>query len=151
MTRITELSASDTLVAGDLFVVYKQRNGDARKVAASVLLDYITANSPATSPSTYTSQYASPTASGFLVVMYADAGDVHLILTPSAVLATGAIRLPPDPLDKQLTLVTSTRQITALMLDASGRAVQGAPTTLAADGFFTLKFDGVTDTWYRVG
>jgi hypothetical protein len=28
--------------------------------------------------------------------------------------------------------------------------VTGAPTTLAANAFFTLRFDATTNAWYRV-
>jgi hypothetical protein len=29
--------------------------------------------------------------------------------------------------------------------------VNGAPTTLAANAFFRLRFDGVFNAWYRIG
>jgi hypothetical protein len=54
-------------------------------------------------------------------------------------------------LDKQEILVNTTQAITALTINANGATIVGAPTTLAAGGFFRLRFDGVLDTWYRVG
>ena len=33
----------------------------------------------------------------------------------------------------------------------NGSTVNGAPTTLAANSFFRLRFDGVFKAWYRVG
>jgi hypothetical protein len=34
---------------------------------------------------------------------------------------------------------------------STGATVVGAPTSLAANDFFLLRFDAVTGTWYRVG
>jgi len=61
--------------------------------------------------------------------------------------------LPPvaGVLDKQELLVNTTQAVTTLTVSANGATVVGAPTTLAAGGFFCLRFDGVLDTWYRVG
>jgi hypothetical protein len=33
----------------------------------------------------------------------------------------------------------------------SGNTVTGAPTTLAANDFFTMRYDAATAAWYRVG
>lgn len=44
MPAINQLSSLDVLSDGDQFPVYSQSNGDARKVSASTLVDYIKAN-----------------------------------------------------------------------------------------------------------
>jgi len=97
-------------------------------------------------------QYYSPTAGSSVAVNVND-NDTHLILTPAGTLATGTITLPvPSNLrDKQKLIVTSTQEITALTIDENGASISGAPTTLAAGGFFTLKYDLVLSTWYRIG
>jgi hypothetical protein len=158
MPQINKLSATDVVKGGDLFAVYVQANGDARKAAATVLLEYMQENLsfPAVDDA-YVSQYASPSATAFNVAI-TDAVDdntnVHLILTPTAGFAAGTITLPPNAgvVDKQEVLVNCTQQVTALTIDGNGAvAVTGAPTQLGADDFFRLKYDILTKTWYRVG
>lgn len=160
MSNINQLTALDTLTAGDLFAVWAQTNGDSRKIAASVLLAYMQANltfPTFTGQGEYTTQYSSPSATGFNVTITDGADDntnVHLILTPTAGFAAGTITLPPTPgtVDKQEVLVNCTQQITALTVDGNGAtAVTGEPSSMAADDFFRLKYDAVTSTWYRVG
>jgi hypothetical protein len=102
-------------------------------------------------------QYSAPAATGFNITI--DAGtdgnnDVHLILTPAAAYATGAITLPAVGTlrDKQEVIVNCTKQVTAFTVNANGAtAVYGAPTAMAADDFFTLKYDLTVSSWYRIG
>jgi hypothetical protein len=48
-------------------------------------------------------------------------------------------------------LVTSTQIITSFTLALNGAAAAfGAPTTLAANAFFTMRFYQATNSWYRV-
>jgi hypothetical protein len=53
--------------------------------------------------------------------------------------------------DKQEILVNCTQAITTLTVNGNGATVTGAPTTLSANGFFRLRFDGLANVWYRVG
>ena len=71
---------------------------------------------------------------------------------PAATYANGTLVLPAvaNCADKQEILVNSTQIVTALAITANGATVKGAPTTLAANAFFKLRFDGVLKTWYRV-
>ena len=156
MTNVNQLSATDTVTAGDLVPVYVQSNGDARKAAMSVLLAYIQANLtfPAAGLPQFTTQYAAPSASGFSVAITVGTDNIHLILTPTAGFAVGTIVLPTVPgcVDKQEVQVNCTQQVTALTINANGAtAVTGEPTSLGADDFFRLKFDLPTLTWYRIG
>jgi hypothetical protein len=49
-------------------------------------------------------------------------------------------------------LVTTTQIITAFTLALNGAAAAfGAPTTLAANAFFTMRFYQATNSWYRIG
>lgn len=158
MSQINKLPASDKLTGGDLFAAYIQANGDARKVAATTLLAYIQANlTTVQSFGAYTTQYASPSATSFAVLISDDADNdtnVHLVLTPTAAFADGKITLPvaSGAVDKQEVLVNCTQAVTSLVVDKNeATAVTGAPTSLAADDFFRLKYDAPTSTWYRVG
>lgn len=103
-------------------------------------------------------QYAAPSATGFNIQIALDPlpdnEDVHLILTPAATYATGAITLPANTAvrDKQIVIVNCTQQVTAFTVNANGASgVYGAPTALGADDFFELKYDIQNDSWYRIG
>ncbi|MCY1400852.1 hypothetical protein D9M71_159560 [compost metagenome] len=157
MPTIPNLSASDQVSAGDLFAMYIQNNGDARKVAMSVVQSYLQNNldfQPGIQQ--YTTQYSVPSATGFSVQILNGDDNVHLILTPTGAFAAGTIVLPAAGLsgvvaDKQQILVNTTQAITTLTINGNGAtSVTGAPTTLAANAFFTLKYDQPTNIWYRI-
>lgn len=161
MTAINQLTRASDLSAGDLVPLFSTDNGDARAAAMSVLLDYMQDN--LAFPSTfaeYVTQYSAPAATGFNVTITDASSDgitssnVHLILTPLAGYAAGTITLPAKAglVDKQEVLVNCTQAVTTLTVALNGAtAAIGAPTTLAANAFFRLKYDSVTSNWYRVG
>ena len=97
-------------------------------------------------------QYAAPT-TGSTVAISGTTNSVWLVLTPAATIATLTITLPlaSTCVGGQELLVNSTQTITTLTIGANGGAVVGAPATLAANGFFRLRFEPVLKTWYRVG
>jgi len=144
MATINQLSATDTLTGGDLLPVYKQNQGDARKCSITTLMGYVNANVTTVTQNT---QYAAPAATGFSVTV--NTGNVWLILTPVSTYADGAIVLPTGASDKDTVTVNCTQIVTSLTV-SSGATIVGAPTTLAANGFFTMRFDAVTSTWYRI-
>lgn len=144
MATINQLSATDTLSGGDLLPIYKQNQGDARKCSITTLMDYVNANVTTVTQNT---QYAAPAATGFSVTV--NTGNVWLILTPVSTYAAGAIVLPTGATDKDTVTVNCTQIVTSLTV-SSGATVVGAPTTLAANGFFTMRFDAATSTWYRI-
>ena len=151
MAEINQLTALDTLTAGDLFPVYSSTNGDARKSAASVLLAYIQDN--LTFPNVLITQYSAPAATGFSVQITDSSVSTHLILTPAAGYAAGTLVLPAlaNCIDTQEVLVNTTQAVTTLTINGNGSTVTGAPSTLAANAYFRLKFDEVMSTWYRIG
>lgn len=153
MTTINKLTRTDTVGPGDVLPVFVQSCGDARGAAVSVLQEYMQDNLNFDSDDQQT-QYAAPSASGFSIAIAAGPGSTHLILTPTGTFAAGTIVLPAVATlsDKQSLTVNTTQVVTALTISASGAtAVTGAPTTLAANAFFTLRYDLTTKTWYRVG
>lgn len=160
MTTINQLTRLDSLSAGDLLPVFSTGDGDARAAAISVLQAYMQANLTFSGGVSYASQYAAPAATGFSVTITDGSSDgitdtnVHLILTPLAGYAAGTIVLPAKTglVNKQEVLVNCTQAVTALTISLNGAAAAiGAPTTLAANAFFRLKYDSVTSNWYRVG
>ena len=97
-------------------------------------------------------QYAAPLAAS-TTLLTDNQNSVWLVLTPAGTIATATLKLPllANVLDRTEILVNSTQTITTLTLDANGASIVGGPTTLAANGFFRLRFDAVLKTWYRVG
>lgn len=151
MATINQLSAASNVNAGDLLAIYSQNNGDARKLAISALLTY------------FQQQFASPTlatsistpGTGFnIAVPTPVAQQQWMLLQPAGTLATGTITLPlntstPDGTE---VLVTTTQIITTFTLALNGAtAANGAPTTLAANGFARMRFVSSTNSWYRIG
>ena len=151
MPTINQLTAVDAVQAGDLLPIFSQANGDARKTSLTTLAAFI--QTLITSTDNKVTQYAAPSATGFSVSVSGTGLSIWLVLTPLAGYAAGTVVLPPvaGVLDKQEILVNTTQAVTALTVNANGATIVGAPTTLAAGGFFRLRFDAVLDTWYRVG
>lgn len=151
MPTINQLSTVDTLSSGDLFPVYVSSEGDARKASATTVREFVLAN--ASIADDKITQYAAPSATGFAVAILNGPDSVWLILLPTAGFAAGTITLPAvaNCVDKQELLVNSTQAVTTLTIGGNGATVTGAPTTLAANGFFRLRFDGLAKAWYRVG
>lgn len=126
-------------------------NGCDRRASVASLQALFTTASPAD----FITQYAAPNASGFsvLVAPPTTGSDVWAQIRPTATFAAGTVTLPAQAsaVDGQRVLVTTTQTITALTVAGNGASVNGAPTTLAAGGWFELRFDGVFKDWSRVG
>lgn len=151
MPTINQLSTTDSLTAGDLFPVYVSSEGDARKVSGTTLRSFVLDGASVADDKV--TQYAAPSATGFSVTIANSSNSVWLILTPTGGFATGTIILPAvtSAVDKQEVLVNCTQSVAALTINGNGATVTGAPTSLAANGFFRLRFDDVANVWYRVG
>lgn len=151
-STLNQLSSASSLSVSDLLLIFSNNNGDSRKVSAQVLAEFIAGQ--ITGQSTNEKQYAAPNATAFNVQINPTqiGNDVWLILTPTGTFAAGTITLPAiaNLLDQQELLVNCTQIVTALTVTGNGATVNGAPTTLAANGFFRLKFDKITGNWYRV-
>lgn len=153
MTTINKLTGIDTVTAGDLLAIFATSDGQARKASISVLQEFMQDNL-SFGVAAFTTQFAAPSSTGFSIQITDNTDDTHLILTPTATFATGTIVLPKATVavDKQQVLVNSTQIVTTLTIDGNGAiAVTGEPSTLAANDFFTLKFEKATSVWYRVG
>lgn len=82
MTTINQLSAVDSVVAGDLVPVFVQSNGDARKAAMSVLKAYILQNF-----ATDLSESSEPLADADLFVIYDATQNTSVKISATTVLA----------------------------------------------------------------
>ena len=145
MANINQLSSLSTLQGGDLLAVWSTNNGDSRKSSITTLMNYVNANVTTVTQNT---QYASPAATGFSITV--NTGNVWLIMTPVSTYAAGSVVLPAGASDKDTVTVNCTQIVTSLTV-SSVATVVGAPTTLAANDFFTMRYDGATTSWYRIG
>jgi hypothetical protein len=76
-----------------------------------------------------------------------------MVIQPAGTLAAGTVTLPLNTgvPDGTQVLITTTQIITSFTLAVNGAAnAFGAPTTLAANAFFTMRFYQATNSWYRV-
>lgn len=151
MTEINRLSAASSLSNADQVPIWQSDNGDARKSSLSLLKAFI--NADITASDDKVTQYASPSSTGFSVTLADNSYSKWLILTPTATFADGTLVLPAfaNCVDRQEILVNTTQEVTTLTITPNGSTVTGAPTTLAANAYFRLRFDAVNSTWYRVG
>ena len=149
MPEINQLSSSATFTATDQVPMWSSGNGNAMKVSGSVMLAFMRDN---IDPGGLTSYYAAPSATAFSVAIPSTDDNYWLILTPTAGFADGTIVLPLSTVavDQQTINVNCTQAVTTLVVNGNGATVTGEPATLAANAFFTLRFDAITTTWYRV-
>jgi hypothetical protein len=153
---INQLTALTSLAAGDNLAIGSSSNGDDRRAALSLLLSWLQDNLTivdASAFSEYTTQYAAPSATGTNIQVTDGDDNIHLIVTPVTGYAAMTITLPTSTnlVDKQDILINCTQAITTLTVAGNGATVTGAPTTLAANAYFRLKYDLPGTTWYRVG
>ena len=70
----------------------------------------------------------------------------------ASTIAALTINLPANPVDGQISSGGSRATITTLTVGSAGTAtVVGAPTTLAASGYYEMIYEASTDIWYRKG
>jgi hypothetical protein len=150
MPQINQLSSISQVSGANQIPVYDQNNGDARKMSVSALLQYFQATFAA--PTVATNLFTPGT--GFNVAVPTPVSEQQwMIIQPAGTLASGTITLPlntgtPDGTE---VLVTTTQQITAFTLALNGAANgYGAPSTLAAQDFFRMRFYQATNSWYRI-
>jgi hypothetical protein len=150
MPTINQLSGVSQISGGDLLPVYVSNNGDARKVSITQLLQYFQQTFAA--PTVATNLYTPGT--GFNITAPTPTTEQQwMILQPAGTLAAGTVTLPLNTgvPDGTQVLVTTTQIITSFTLALNGAAAAfGAPTTLAANAFFTMRFYQATNSWYRV-
>ena len=150
MPTINQLPLLAQVSPGDQVPVYSPNNGDARRLPVSSLLQYF--QQTFASPTLATNVYTPGT--GFNVAVPTPVADQQwMLIQPAGTLALGTITLPlntqtPDGTE---VLVTTTQQITGFTLALNGAtAAYGAPSTLAAEDFFRMRFVQSTNSWYRI-
>ena len=150
MPTINQLAGLTQVSGGDQLPIYVPNNGDARKVSVNQLLQYFQTTFAA--PTVATNLYTPGT--GFNVTVPTPVSEQQwMVIQPAGTLAAGTITLPLNTgtPDGTQVLVTTTQIITSFTLALNGAAAAfGAPTTLSANAFFTMRFYQATNSWYRV-
>lgn len=150
MVSPTQLSRANRVSTGDQVIIVSTQNGDARRLSIGTLLEL------------FENQFASPTlatntftpGTGFNVAVPTPVAQQQwMLLQPASTLAAGTITLPlnTETPDGTEVLITTTQQITAFTLALNGAAaIYGAPTTLAVEDFFRMRFVQAANSWYRI-
>lgn len=146
------LNITDKINDCDSVVIWSANNQDYRGAPVDLLIDKIQASIKKVDYPPIHIQHFNPNANFTLDIDNNERG-TYLVLNPSAVIAAGTIKLPErySVVDGQSLLVASAKAITALTINGNNATVIGGPTTLVAGGFFSLKYDKLSNTWYRVG
>lgn len=149
---IDRLARTSDLSTSDLVALFSSSLGGDAAATLATLVAWLQAQ--LTADSAPITQYAAPGATGFSVtVAPTNSGtSVFLLLAPGGAYAAGTLVLPTGVDGQEVTVHCRGFAVTALTVTpASGNSTSGAPTTLAAGGFFRLRFDGVNNLWARVG
>lgn len=151
MSAIDRLPRTASLASSDLVALFSTSLGDDAAATLATLVTWLQAQ--LTADSALMTQYSAPAATGFSVTVApaVTGGSVWLLLTPAAGYAAGTVVLPASPVDGQEVQVSCTQAVTTLTVSGNGSTVNNAPATLAAGGFFRMRFDGVFSAWHRIG
>ncbi len=150
MSSLDRLNEGTLSTAAQL-AFYDPANGADRRASVAALIALI--QSSLTESGDLVTRHASPNETGFSVTVVppSTGANVHLLLTPLAGYAAGTVVMPASPIDGQQVVVTSTQAVTTLTVSGNGASVNGAPTTLAANGYFRLRYDQINNSYYRIG
>lgn len=146
------LSNTDRIGPCDSVVIWSGDNGDFRGVPIDLLIEKIQESIKKVDYPPIHIQHFNPSANFTLDIENHEFG-TYLILNPSTSITTGSIKLPEryEVTDGQVLLVACAQQVDNFSVDGNNALVIGAPNALAANGFFKLKYDKLSNTWYRVG
>jgi len=76
---------------------------------------------------------------------------IYYVIEPAGTLATGTLTMPAIPFNEQVVTIASTQIITALTHSPNaGQTLNGALTTIAANGNASWIYRSANTTWYRV-
>lgn len=152
MPQINQLNSVDKPSGSDLLPIYSQQNGDARSLSLSNLSAWLATQTSSQNDNKVT-QYSAPNVNNFVTKVQDGPNSIWLVMTPANTYLLGTILLPSvlNCIDRQEVLVNYVNGVTGLTVDGNGAIVIGAPIVMTANGYFRLRFDAVTKTWYRVG
>lgn len=145
------LNITDKIGDSDSVVIWSANNQDYRGAPVDLLVEKVKEGIQVNQSSLLV-QHFNPNADFTLDIENHEVG-TYLILNPSVSITTGSIKLPErySVTDGQVLLVACAQQVNNFSVDGNNALVIGAPNALAANGFFKLKYDKLSNTWYRVG
>ena len=146
------LNITDKINDCDSVVIWSANNQDYRGAPVDLLIEKIQESIKKVDYPPIHIQHFNPNANFTLNIENHEVG-TYLILNPSVSITTGSIKLPEryTVTDGQVLLVACVKQVNNFSVDGNNALVIGAPNALAANGFFKLKYDKLSNTWYRVG
>ena len=146
------LNMTDRIGPCDSMVIWSGDNQDFRGAPVDLLIEKIQESIKKVDYPPIHIQHFNQNADFTLDIENHEVG-TYLILNPSVSITTGSIKLPEryDVTDGQVLLVACAQQVNNFSVDGNNALVIGAPNALAANGFFKLKYDKLSNTWYRVG
>lgn len=150
MPTINNLADITQLSSGDKLPVYSTSNGDSRRISVSSFLNYF--QRYFASPNVATNVYRPVT--GDNIAYPTPINSQWLALIPAGTLASLTITLPfsSDTPDGTELIVSTTQIVTAFTLALNGASFAfGAPTTLAANAYFKMRFIEDENSWVRIG
>lgn len=144
------LTVVDEVNNGDRIPAWTANEADWRGVPASTLRAYVIDGLELDDKVT---NYVSPASGSTGSYTLTGNKSWWLIITPTGTVNTLSIIFPSYTTlsDKQELLVNTTQAITTLGYNMGGAGNIAGPNTLAAGGFFRLRYDATLNTWYRVG
>ena len=146
------LNITDNIGDCDSVVIWSANNQDYRGAPVDLLIEKIQESIKKVDYPPINIQHFNPNANFTLDIENHEVG-TYLILNPSVSITIGSIKLPEryTVTDGQVLLVACAQQVNNFSVDGNNALVIGAPNALAANGFFKLKYDKLSNTWYRVG
>lgn len=150
MSSIQQLLLNSDVTASTYFA--GTENGQDYKYPITAIKDYL---DPFFSSENETQvQRAAPNANIFTVIVSPSTSNIWVLIAPTGAFSIGAIALPSvsNLYNGQEILVTCTQAVAAFSITiADASAIYGGPGILAANDFFKIRYDQVTNAWYRVG
>lgn len=148
MPTIDQLSQSGDIADADELAIFSKENGSTRKVTAAQIAQFALQAIEGTPDETVYSLNAS----SVTVLPATPGGNVWAQVTLTAPAANLAVILPgsDERANGQEVLVTVTQTVTALAVNGNGAALSGAPTTTGPALPFRMKYDSISNTWYRI-
>lgn len=152
MPTIDNLASTTVLEDTDTIPLYSVSERDTRKVTLPILADYVQTaieGEPDETIYALTVVGSTFTVSAFPTVA---GGSVWVQITLSSPATAGTVILPgvDDRVPGQEVRVTCTQSVTSLTINGNGATIAGGPTSLTANGFFTLSYDNISNNWFRV-
>lgn len=143
----------DSLQSSDHIYVYDNLNGFTAVASLATLISFL--NGKIVVSDGKVTQYAAPTFSGEQINLPTNSQNTWLVITPTGPFGDLYIQLPDaaSSAHNQEITITITQDVTTLDVFSEGGSTFGVPTSVTTvDGAFsfTVRFEAILKSWYRV-